>query len=85
LDEDIVFGDALLPGVGLDKGGGPPRLALAPWAIEMVQRHFEYLIREYFHEWGIFTHLKKLAKLSECYPKSAFPGGNLAARDPGFT
>jgi hypothetical protein len=57
MDEDIVFGDALLPGVGLDKGGGPPPLALAPSAIEMVQRHFEYLIRKYFHKWGIFTHL----------------------------
>jgi hypothetical protein len=42
MDEDIVFGDAFLQAVELDKGGGPPRLALAPSAIEMVRRHFGF-------------------------------------------
>lgn len=59
MDEDIVFGDALLQAVELDKGGGPPRLSLTPSAIEKVQRqlgfygeettwapHYEYLLED---------------------------------------
>jgi hypothetical protein len=42
MDENIVFGDAFLQAVGLDKGGGPPRLTLAPSAIQMVRRHLGY-------------------------------------------
>jgi len=56
MDDDIVFGDALLQAVDQDKGGGAPRLSLTPSAIEIVQRqlgfygetttwtpHYEYL------------------------------------------
>ena len=37
---DIVFGDALLEAVGLDKSGGPPRLIIAP---SLEPRILEYL------------------------------------------
>jgi len=42
MDEDIVFGSALLEAVALDKGGGPPRLALAPSAVEQVRHHIGF-------------------------------------------
>jgi len=59
MDDDIVFGDALLQAVNLDKNGGPPRLSLAPSAVEIVRRqlgfygedrtwapHYEYLLED---------------------------------------
>src|SRR6266498_2037558 len=42
MDEDIVFGNALVETVALDKGGGPPRLALAPSAVEKVRHHLGF-------------------------------------------
>jgi hypothetical protein len=42
MDDDIVFGDALLEAVDEDKGGGPPRISLAPSAIELVRRHLGF-------------------------------------------
>ncbi len=42
MDDDIVFGPALLDAVGLDKGGGPPRLALSREAIEAVRHHLGF-------------------------------------------
>ena len=42
MDEDIVFGDALLDAVALDQGGGPPRLSLAPSAVTMVRRQLGF-------------------------------------------
>ena len=39
MDEDIVYGDALLDAVALDQDGGPPRIALAASAIELVRQH----------------------------------------------
>jgi len=37
MDDDIVFGDALLQAVDQEKSGGPPRISLSPSAIEKVQ------------------------------------------------
>ncbi|MBN1227959.1 MAG: hypothetical protein JXA79_13265 [Deltaproteobacteria bacterium] len=42
MDNDIVFGDALLEAVAQDKGGGPPRISLAPSAIEIVHRQLGF-------------------------------------------
>jgi hypothetical protein len=42
MDENIVFGGALLEAIGLDKGGGPPRISLAPSAVRLVQKHFGF-------------------------------------------
>ena len=42
MDDDIVFGDALLEAVSLNKSGGPPRISLAPSAVEMVRRHLGF-------------------------------------------
>ena len=42
MDEEIVFGDALIEAIGQDKGGGPPRISLAPSAVEMLQRHIGF-------------------------------------------
>jgi hypothetical protein len=39
MDKDVVFGDALLEAVALDRAGGPPRLALANSTIQLVDRH----------------------------------------------
>ncbi|MCF6186469.1 MAG: hypothetical protein L3J49_03195 [Desulfobulbaceae bacterium] len=45
MDEDIVFGDALLEAVKQDKGGGPPCITLAPSAVQMLNSH----MRSYGH------------------------------------
>jgi hypothetical protein len=42
MDDDIVFGDALLDAVELDKAGGPPRLALTSAATQTVRRHLGF-------------------------------------------
>jgi len=42
MDDDIVFGDALLEAVSLDKGGGAPRLSLAPSALELVRGQLSF-------------------------------------------
>ena len=42
MDDDIVFGDALLQAVDQDKGGGAPRISLAPSAIEIVRRQLGF-------------------------------------------
>jgi len=41
MDQDVVFGDALLEAVGLDAHGGPPRLVLAQSALHLVKQHFD--------------------------------------------
>lgn len=41
MDEDIVFGDALLEAVELNKRGEPPRLTLAKSAWKMVQKYLK--------------------------------------------
>lgn len=42
MDDEIVFGDALIEAVAQDKGGGPPRISLAPSAVKMLQRHLGF-------------------------------------------
>jgi hypothetical protein len=42
MDDDIVFGPALLDAVALDTDGGPPRLALSPEAVEAVRHHLGF-------------------------------------------
>ena len=42
MDRDVVFGDALLAAVALDKRGDPPRLALAESAVALVNRHLRF-------------------------------------------
>jgi hypothetical protein len=42
MDDDIVFGDALLQAVEHDKGGGPPRLSLSHSAIEIIRRQLGF-------------------------------------------
>ena len=42
MDDDIVFGDALLEAVKQDKAGGPPRIGLAPSAVEILQHHLGF-------------------------------------------
>lgn len=42
MDDDIVFGDALLEAVKMDRSGGPPRLALTPTTVETVRRHLAF-------------------------------------------
>jgi hypothetical protein len=42
MDDDIVFGDALLDAVAQDKTGGPPRITLAPSATHILQRHLGF-------------------------------------------
>lgn len=42
MDDDIVFGDALLEAVSLDKEGGPPRLVLAPSVTDIVKKHLGF-------------------------------------------
>lgn len=46
MDNDIVFGDALLQAVERDKNGGPPHISLAPSAIELVRRHLGFYGRK---------------------------------------
>lgn len=42
MDDEIVFGDALLEAVAQDKGGGPPCISLAPSAVKVLQRHLGF-------------------------------------------
>ena len=42
MDDDIVFGDALLQAVDQDKGGGAPRISLTPSAIEIVRHQLGF-------------------------------------------
>lgn len=42
MDDDIVFGDALLQAVEQDKSGGAPRISLAPSAIEKVRHQLGF-------------------------------------------
>jgi len=42
MDDEIVFGDALLEAVAQDKSGGSPCISLAPSAIEAVQHHLGF-------------------------------------------
>jgi len=42
MDDEIVFGDALIEAVAQDKSTGPPRISLAPSAVKMLQRHFGF-------------------------------------------
>lgn len=42
MDKDIVFGDALLKAVNLEKRGGPPRICLDSSAIDFIKRHLEF-------------------------------------------
>ncbi len=42
MDDDIVFGDALLQAVDQDKGGGSPRISLTPSAIEVVRHQLGF-------------------------------------------
>jgi hypothetical protein len=42
MDNDIVFGDALLEAVDQDKSGGPPRITLAPSAVQLVRHHISF-------------------------------------------
>lgn len=42
MDDDIVFGDALLEAVEMDKSGAPPRLALTPKVVELVRHHIGF-------------------------------------------
>ena len=42
MDEDIVFGDALIDAIAEDKNGGPPRISLTPSTIEIVRRQMGF-------------------------------------------
>lgn len=42
MDDEIVFGDALLEAVAQDNAGGPPRISLAPSAVEVLQHHIGF-------------------------------------------
>lgn len=42
MDDDIVFGDALLEAAEMDKSGAPPRLVLTPKVVELVRRHIGF-------------------------------------------
>jgi hypothetical protein len=42
MDEDIVFGDALIEAVKQDTSGGAPKVSLAPSAIKALQHHLSY-------------------------------------------
>jgi len=42
MDEDIVFGDALLEAVKLDSTGGAPKVSLSPSAVEVLQHHLGF-------------------------------------------
>ena len=41
-DQDIVFGDALLEAVDLDKSGGPPRLVIGPSVEPLILTHLSW-------------------------------------------
>ncbi len=36
MDDDVVFGDALLEAVSLDKAGGPPRISFSPFLVDKI-------------------------------------------------
>jgi hypothetical protein len=42
MDNDIVFGEALLEAVDQDKSGGSPRITLAPSAVQLVRQHLSF-------------------------------------------
>jgi hypothetical protein len=42
MDDDIVYGEALLEAVALDIHGGPPRLELAPSTIQIVRKQLGF-------------------------------------------
>lgn len=42
MDEDIVFGDALIEAVKQDTSGGAPKIALAPSAIKILKHHLSF-------------------------------------------
>lgn len=42
MDDDIVFGDALLEAVEQDKTGGAPKITLSKSAVEVVRRHLGF-------------------------------------------
>lgn len=42
MDDDIVFGDALLEAIAQDKNGGAPRISLAPSAVEALRYHLGF-------------------------------------------
>ena len=42
MDDDIVFGDALLEAVKQDQAGGPPCIRLAPSAVKVLQHHLGF-------------------------------------------
>lgn len=42
MDDDVVFGEALLEAVAEDKNGGAPRISLAPSAIEILRLHLGF-------------------------------------------
>jgi len=42
MDDDIVFGDALLKAVNKDKPGGPPNISLDQSAVDILQRHLGF-------------------------------------------
>jgi len=56
MDEDIVFGEALLQVVKLNQSGGLPRLVLAPSAVEIIREHlgFYAFIEDAPHYWHLF-------------------------------
>lgn len=41
MDDDIVFGEALIEAVKLDRGGGSPRICLAPSALDLAKEHLK--------------------------------------------
>ncbi len=48
MDNEIVFGDALLEAIAQDKGGGPPRISLAPSAVKILQRQLGFYGKTYW-------------------------------------
>ncbi|MEQ8407304.1 MAG: hypothetical protein RKH07_03420 [Gammaproteobacteria bacterium] len=42
MDQDIVFGDALIDAVKQDVSGGAPRMSLSPSAVEALQHHLRF-------------------------------------------
>lgn len=48
MDNDIVFGDALLKAVAQDKNGGPPYISLSPSAVKILQAHLGFYVNTDF-------------------------------------
>ncbi|EGR2769660.1 hypothetical protein QRC92_000135 [Vibrio parahaemolyticus] len=42
MDDEIVFGDALIEAVKQDKNGGAPKVSLAPTAVQVLRRHLGF-------------------------------------------